>query len=206
MESRFPGHVHPGRSSAPAPSVAHCGFQGKVLPHTHPGSCPQRSCRPSGLCLGARAWPPGSLRPGVMLSRPTVLCRLWAPRRLAHTVEALGAGLLNGRKGRSAPRPPREMRDQRRWPQGLDGIFLQFRRRRVCLRETRAGPAPGMAAASGPASHRELGALSSAGGPVFITLVGLGEETVSGKALGAGAPLLLPTRGGPRCLWTAGSC
>ena len=145
MESRFPGHVRPGQSSAPAPSVAPCGFQGKVLPHTHPGSRPQRSCCPSGLCLGARAWPPGSLRPGVMLSRPTVLCRLWAPRSLAHTVEALGAGLLNGRKGRSAPRPPWEMRDQRRRPRGLDGIFLQFRHRRVCLWETRAGPAPGMA-------------------------------------------------------------
>lgn len=114
MESRFQRHVHPGRSSAPAPSVAPCGFQAKVLPRAHPGSRPQRSCPPSGLCLGARACPPGSLQPGVMLSRPTVLCRLWAPRRLAHTVEALGAGLLNGRKGRSAPWPPREMRDQRR--------------------------------------------------------------------------------------------
>lgn len=164
----------PGTSIPVSPRLQQLPWPLVVL-RAHPGSRPQRSCRPLGLCLATRAWPPESLWPGV-LSRPTVLCRLWAPPpggthppRLAHPVQVLGADLLNGRKCRSALQPPREMRAQHHRCEVWTGLSCNLGRS-VCLRESSASLHLGrplwveLRTHSQAASHLELGALSFAGG------------------------------------------
>ena len=107
-ESHFQRHIHPGQSSAPAPSVAPCGFQGPPWVPSPEVLLPLRAV--SGR-QGLASWVPvawsdaehahNSLQ---ALGRPPLRCT--HPPRLAHVVQALGADLLNGKKCRSALRPP----------------------------------------------------------------------------------------------------